>query len=115
MPLHHAALTAPERTELVMQFLADLMNTTSDLKDQTAFQQALQSYCDSLRPWLGPADDPPHPRATFSLLEHCSFDASGENITVVLSPEAQALFRAWLRRHQIAETAGLHTAHVWDS
>jgi len=115
MPLHHASPASPERTELVMQFLAELMNATMDLQDHTAFQQALQSYCDSLRPWLDPADGPPHPHALFSLLENCSFDESSENVTVVLSPEAKALFRAWLRRNQISETAGLHTAHAWEN
>lgn len=37
----------------------------------------------------------------FTLLEGYTFDETGENMTVVLSPEAEALFRAWLRRHKI--------------
>ena len=51
----------------------------------------------------------------FSLLEGCTFDKNGEHITMVLSPEAEALFRAWLYHNQIAEHAGLHTAHTWSN
>ena len=65
MPLHHTPLTSTEYTALVVQFLAELMNATVDLQDHTAFQQALQSYCDNLHPWLDPADSPPHPGALF--------------------------------------------------
>jgi hypothetical protein len=51
----------------------------------------------------------------FSLLERCEFDESGEQISVILSPEAEALFRAWLRRNQIWCNAGLNTAHAWSN
>jgi hypothetical protein len=115
MPINYPSLAPNEYTELVVQFLADLMNVTIDLQDQAAFQQALQTYCDSLCPWLDPSDGPPNPRTIFSPLENCAFDQSGEHVTVVLSPEAEALFRAWLCRHQIGTTAGLHTAHTWDN
>ena len=88
-------------------------SVTGNLKNQADFQAALQTYCDSLQPWLDPGDVPPHPRAVFSLLEDCSFDATGDHIAVVLSPEAEALFSAWLRRHKIWSEAGLNTAHAW--
>jgi hypothetical protein len=101
------------RRELVVRFLTELMQVMGNLKNQADFQAALQAYCDSLRPWLEPGDGPPHPRAVFSLLEDCSFDETGEHIAVVLSPEAEALFRAWLRRHKIWSEAGLNTAHAW--
>ena len=77
------------------------------------FQAALQTYYDSLQPWRESGDGPLNPRAVFSLLENCTFDETGEYITVVLSPEAEALFRAWLRRHKIWSEAGLDTAHAW--
>lgn len=115
MSINHPTLSSDEHTDHIVQFLADLMRATNNLKDQTACQRALQSYCDSLHPWLEPSDGPLNPRAIFSLLENCALDESGEYITVVLSPEAKALFRAWLRRNQIAEQAGLHTAHAWDN
>ena len=101
------------RRDLVVRFLAELMQMTGTPENQDDFQAALQTYCDALRPWLEPGDGPPNPRAVFSLLDDCSFDATGENITVVLSPEAEALFRAWLRRNKILNDAGLNTAHAW--
>ena len=101
------------QTELVMQFLAELMQATMEHQDQAAFQQALQTYCDTLRPWLEPSDGPPNPRAIFSLLEHCEFDESGDQISVILSPEAEALFRAWLRRNKILNEGGIqHRARL---
>src|SRR5689334_24450677 len=92
--------------ELVIHFLADLMRLTADIKNPDAFQSALQTFCDDLRPWLEQHNCPPHPRAVFSLLEDCTFDATGENMTVVLSPEAEAFFRAWLRRNKILHEGG---------
>ena len=54
-----------------------------------------------------------HPiRARSSLLEDFSFDATGEEVSVVLSPEADALFKAWLRRNKIWSDAGLNSAHA---
>jgi hypothetical protein len=91
------------------------MRSTVNAASPAAFQQALQTYCDGLRPWLEPQDSPLQPRVVFSLLEHCTFDETEENVAVVLSPEAEALFRAWLRRNQIARDAGFHTAQAWSN
>jgi hypothetical protein len=44
-------------------------------------------------------------------LEDYTFDQTGENITMVLSPEAEAMSHAWLRRNQIASDAGLNTPY----
>ncbi len=99
--------------DLIVRFLADLMEATGNPQNPDDFQAALQTYCDSLQPWRESRDGPPNPRAAFSLLENCTFDETGEHITVVLSPEAEALFRAWLRRHKIWSEAGLNTAHAW--
>jgi len=101
--------------DLVVQFLAEVMRATINAKSQDIFQQTLQTYCDSLRPWLEPHDGPPNPRGIFSLLEDCSFDVTGEQVSVVLSPEAEALFKAWLRRNEIWDDAGLNTAHAWSN
>jgi uncharacterized protein (DUF2267 family) len=103
------------RHQLIVQFLADIMRATGTPDDQEAFQRSLQAYVDSLRPWLEPQDGPATPRALFTLIEKCAFDDSAETVTVVLSPEAEALFRAWQRRHKIASTSGLHTAHAWSN
>jgi hypothetical protein len=113
----HSPIPLPIADELlrnlIVRFLAELMQVTGNPKDQDDFQAALQTYCDSLQPWREPGDGPPNPRAVFSLLEHCTFDETGEHITVELSPEAEALFRAWLRRRKIWSEAGLDTAHAW--
>src|SRR5262245_10132791 len=101
--------------ELVIHFLADLLRVTIDIKDPEAFQSALQTFCDNLCPWLEQNDCPPNPRAVFSLLEDCTFDATGEHVTVVLSPEAEAFFRAWLRRNKILHEGGFYTAHAWSN
>ncbi len=89
------------------------MQTTGDIHDQDAFQSSMQTYVDGLQPWLEPRDSPPSPRAVFSLHEDFSFDTTSGEVTVVLSPEADALFKAWLRRNKIWSDAGLNTAHAW--
>jgi|GEM_PF-2908645 len=103
------------RRDLVTRFLAELMQITGPPDQPAAFQTALQQYCDDLRPWLEPSDGPQYPRDSFSLLEHCSFDDSGENVTVILSAEAEAFFRAWLRRNKILHEGGFNTAHAWSN
>ena len=101
--------------DLVVHFLAEVIRTTIDVENQAAFQRVLQTYWNILRPWLEPTDGPPNPRAVFSLLEDCSFDATGEQASVVLSPEAEALFKAWLRRNKVWSDAGLNTAYAWSN
>ena len=115
MSINSPSLSSDHPSDLVVQFLADLMRATLDHHDHAAFQRALQSYCDNLRPWLEPSDSPPNPRAIFSLLEGCTFDETGDNVAVVLSPEVEAFFRAWLRRKQIWREGGLNTVHAWSN
>jgi hypothetical protein len=103
------------RRDSIVQFLAELLQVTGGPEDQEAFQRSLQTYVNGLRPWMEPGDGPQNPRVKFTLFERCTFDASGEQISVVLSPEAEALFRAWLRRNKIWSDAGLHTAHAWSN
>lgn len=101
--------------ELVVQFLAELFQQTGAPAQQEHFQAALQTYCDSLRPWLEPQDGPSQLRAVFSVLEEYTMDATGDHVTVVLSPEGDALFRAWLRRTKTWSDAGLNTVHAWSN
>jgi hypothetical protein len=75
------------RRDLIVRFLAEIMQISGNPKDQADFQAALQTYCASLHPWFDASDDPLNPRAVFTLLECCTFDETGDNITVVLSPE----------------------------
>jgi len=92
----HVSLPIAEerRRDLIVRFLADITQVTDNPKNQEEFQTSLQTYCDALHPGLDSNDGPPDPRAIFSL-------------------EAEALFRAWLRRHKIWSDAGLNTTHAW--
>jgi hypothetical protein len=111
-------VSAPADDELsrtyIVEFLAELLRITGTPDNQKDFQTALQKYCDGLRPWLETSDGPTHPRAAFSLFDSCAFDETGDHVSVVFSPEAHALFRAWLRRHKICGDAGLDTARAWS-
>ena len=100
------------RNQFVVQFLAEIMQATSTPIDQEAFQRSLQTFVDGLRPWLEPHDGTTNPRTLFTLIERFAFDKTNDNITIVLSPEAEALFRAWLRRNESASDAGLNTTHT---
>jgi hypothetical protein len=113
MSTHTPSLRPNHRTEQVVQFLAELRQSTMEYQTKAAFQQALQTYCDNLRPWLEPRDSPPNPRAIFSLLEDYTVDETGDNVTVVLSLEAEALFRAWLRYNKDLQCGWItHRARV---
>jgi len=115
IPIKNTPPLPDNHRDLVVRFLAELMRATIDVENHDEFRRALQTYCDSLRPWLEPADGPPNPRAVFSLLEDFSFDATCEQASVVLSPEAEALFEAWLRRKKVWGGAGLNTARAWSN
>jgi hypothetical protein len=103
------------RRDLVVRFLAELFQMTGTPQEQEIFQRSLQTFVDELQPWLDPSDGPPNPRAVFSLREGFSFDADREEVSVTLSPEAEALFNAWLRRNKIWSDAGLNTVHAWSN
>ena len=115
----HSDITRPVVEKLhrvyVVHFLAELLQMTDAPQDQETFQRSLQTFVDGLQPWLDPSDGPPNPGVVFSLLEDFTFDATGEEVAVVLSPEAEALFKAWLRRNKIWSDAGLNTAHAWSN
>ena len=111
----HTSYTAikEEHRNLVVGFLADLLQSTGTPDRQEHFQATRQTYCDTLRPWLDPSR-PLEPRVIFSLLEEYRVDVTGDTIAVVLSPEGEAFFRAWLRRNESWSNAGLHTPPVWS-
>ena len=54
--------------ELAVEFVAEIMQVTYGADTTAAFQQALQTYVDELRPWLCERDVPETVRSTFSLL-----------------------------------------------
>jgi hypothetical protein len=105
---HDAAFPTVYR-ELLLHFLAEVLTVTQAAASPDAFQRALQSYCDELRPWVMPADVPPESRAVFSLLDECTIDEATDLTTVRLSPEGEALFQAWVRRQAVLTHAGIVT------
>ena len=113
-------VTAPQTASeehyrtLVVEFLAELLQNTCEPDQPERFHATLQAYCDSFRPCLEPDAGPLHPRSVFSLLEEYTMDAAGENVTVIFSPEGEALFRAWVRRNESWSTAGLHPMPAWS-
>jgi hypothetical protein len=115
MPLNTSDLPAELYQDLITQFLAELMLATQDEPSQDAFQRATQAYCDSLRPWLEPGDCPTPSRQVFPLFEDYAFDDDAEQITVRLSPEGSAFFRAWLRRQSELARAGAYPHKGWSN
>lgn len=88
--------------ELAVEFVAELMQVTYGADTAGAFQQALQVYVDELRPWLRDGDAPETVRSTFSLFVACEEQTHNDDLRIQFSPEGDALFRAWVRRHAAA-------------
>ena len=94
--------------DLLFEFLAELRTMSQSATTLDAFQRALQTFCDELRPWLTPADVPPAPAAVFSLFTDCMINEETDITTVQLSPEGKAFFRAWVRRQTVLAEAAAH-------
>jgi len=84
--------------ELAVEFVAELMQVTHGADTAAAFQHALQTYVDELRPWLRERDIPETVRSTFSLFDACEDSVQTDDVRIRFSPEGDALFRAWVRR-----------------
>lgn len=91
---------------LLPEFLAALFAATHTADTPDAFQHAVQRFCDELCPWLMPEDGPPEPRAIFSLLAEYTLEETTDLVTVQLSPEGEAFFRAWVRRQAVHTETG---------
>ena len=91
---------------LLPEFLAALFTATHTADTPDAFRHAVQRFCDELRPWLRPADAPLEPRAIFSLLAEYTLEEATDLVTVQLSPEGEALFRAWVWRQAVLAETG---------
>ena len=114
-PLNTPDLPTELYQDLVTQFIAELMVVTQDEPTPEAFQRATQAYCEALRPWLEPRDCSTPPRQVFSLLEDCACDDDIDHLTVRLSPEGHAFFRAWLRRQSALVRAGAYPHKGWSN
>lgn len=115
MTMNTSDLSSELHQDLVTEFLAELMVATQDEPTQDAFQRATQAYCDGLRPWLEPGDCSTPARAVFPLFEDSAVDEDAEQITVRLSPEGYAFFRAWLRRNSDLVRAGAYPQKGWSN
>jgi hypothetical protein len=115
MPITTPDLPAELYQDLGTLFLAELRLATRDEPTQDAFQRTIQAYGDSLRPWLEPGDCPTPGREEFPLFEDYAFDDDAEQITVRLSPEGYAFFRAWLRRQHDLVRADAHPHKGWSN
>jgi len=68
--------------ELALEFVAELMEVTRGADTDAAFQQALQTYVDELRPWLRERDAPATVRSTFSLFDTCDASAQTDDLRI---------------------------------
>ena len=93
--------------DLFLQFLAEVMAATTT--PGQALPRALQAYFDDLCPWVHPEEAPTDPRAVFPLFAEYALNEETDVITVRLSPEGEAFFRAWIRRQAILIEAGSQT------
>jgi hypothetical protein len=107
MPSQTALFYQTAYHDLFLQFLAEVMAATTS--SGQALPRALQAYLEDLRPWVQPEDAPPNPRAVFPLFAEYALNEETDVITVRLSPEGEAFFRAWVRRHAILVEAGSQT------
>ena len=101
-------------SELVVEFMAEMMTVTQGAATDTAFQRALQGYVEELRPWLNEQDAPSTPRPVLSLFTSCAITENGETVNVVLSPEGEAVFRAWVRRQAVVSATERSQDSGWE-
>ena len=101
-------------SELMVEFMAELMTVTQGATTNTAFQRALQGYVEELQPWLNEHDVPRTPRPAFSLFTSCEVTENGETVNVVLSPEGEAVFRAWVRRQAVISATERSQDSGWE-
>ena len=92
--------------EHVLQFLAELLNATSSAATPDAFQRAVQRFCDDLRPWVLETDVHRFPHTIFSLVAEYALDEKSDKISLRLTPEGEAFFRAWLRQPGVLAEIG---------
>ncbi|NOT53663.1 MAG: hypothetical protein HOP18_03570 [Deltaproteobacteria bacterium] len=114
MPMATDAQFRTLYSELLVEFMAELMTVTHGATTDTAFQRALQGYVEELRPWLHEQDAPRAPRPAFSLFTACEMTEDGEMVNVVLSPEGEAVFRAWVRRQAVVLATARGQEASWE-
>jgi hypothetical protein len=92
---------APHHTR-IFHFVGALFQRTLDCPTAEAYQQALQGFLDDLTPWISPPDLPLLLEQSFTLFDQVTFTPheadDDEDVAVALSPQGEAVFRAWLRQ-----------------
>jgi hypothetical protein len=92
----------PSAHPLVVQFVGVLLQRTLACPTPEARRQMLYDVLADLRPWISPPDLALLRAQPFTLFDHVAWTAAGdgtdEAITVTLSPQGAAVWRAWLRQ-----------------
>ena len=90
---------------LVCRFMAELLERTMDIADDDVHRQAVQAFCEELKPWVQPGDCP-DPRPEFTVFSRIDMDEKSDTISVSFTPEGLAFFRAWMRRQGLDPIMG---------
>ena len=96
--------TSDYTTTWVCQFVAELLERTRDLTDDTSYQCAVQRFVDEHRPWMPPI--PNSGRSLAPIFSRLELDESGDSVIVEWTPEGLACFQGWLRRQGLDPMMG---------
>ncbi len=80
---------------LVMRFVAELLDRTMDITDNAAHQRAVQAFVNELLPWF-PSDAPR--QAKTRLFNRLDLDKRTDTVSIDLAPAGWICFRAWCNR-----------------
>ena len=96
----------PHTNELATQFLAEILDLTSDCPTDDEYRAIMQTFLDGLFPWIEMSDLPHPPATSFTLMHTLCLSNDGDTLVNAFSPEGLALFRAWLRRRGVEAKRG---------
>lgn len=89
------------KDELTMRFIVDLLGSAGPRPSEEELQASMQAFFEGLGPWLLPSDLTRPIPPNFTLFRDFQTTEDGKYYRAALSPEGEALFRAWLRRQGI--------------
>ena len=90
---------------LAGRLMAERLEHTLDIGNETAHQQAVQAFLDDLRPGLHPGRGLA-PRATFSVCSKIEIHPETNAVSVAFTPQGWAFLRAELRRRGLDPVMG---------
>ena len=94
----------PYASTLVCRFVAEVLERTIDMVDDTAHQRAVQAFIDELEPWMPPAHG--HVRSHAPLFYSLDLDEKTGEVSVDCTPEGLLCFRGWLNRQGLSPAMG---------